>query len=118
MRVLIAVEERYRIHGDALGAAVEALRPHLQVVVAELKDLESLMSLLEPEVVICSRSTPTEPATSALAWVELSVEPDRPTRVRVGKRCWDISNPTLQEVLAIIQSAEALAEARTDINSH
>jgi hypothetical protein len=114
MRILIAAEDRHRLYADSFGAAFEALRPHLQVLVAELKELDDIMVLLEPEMVICVRSTPVEPAASALAWVELSVEPDRSTNIRVGESSWEDTNPTLHQLLSIADRAEALVKRRSN----
>ncbi len=114
MRILITAEDRHRLYADSIGAAFEALRPRLQVLVAELKELDDIMALLEPEMVICIRSTPVEPAVSALAWVELSVEPDLPTTIRMGERHWGVSNPTLDQLLGIADGVGALVKRRSN----
>ena len=46
------------------------------------------------------------PYGEARAWVELSVEPDRPSSARVDARLEELVNPDLGDLLSIVDQAE------------
>ena len=114
MRLLITVEDERRAHREMLGSALKELRPHLEVTVCRFGEFEGELQRLEPQVVICGRFRMEEPADNTLAWVELSLDPldpDQPTKIRVGGDRWDIPNPSLEELLSVIDEAERLARS-------
>ena len=41
-----------------------------------------------------------------IAWVELSLDPIRPSVVRVGGRCTEVRNPVLDTLLEVIDQVE------------
>jgi hypothetical protein len=41
-------------------------------------------------------------------WVELSVDPTLPTKVSAGGRCYERTNPTLEELLGVLDEIEQL----------
>jgi hypothetical protein len=107
MRVLISVEQGHNAYGEAIAAAVGALRPHLNVSAAAPESFEESLARLRPEVVVCDRPDPAR-SEETLAWVELSVDPDLPTRVRVGRRRWEISTASLGRLLSVVDQASML----------
>ena len=108
---MITAEDEYRLHREVLGRAVEGLRPRLRVTVSGFGEFEGELGRLEPQVVICGRIPPAEPGDDTLAWVALSLDPFRPTKVRVGGSRWDIVNPSLEDLLSVIDKAERLARS-------
>jgi hypothetical protein len=67
--------------------------------------LEEEVARFGPQVLIGSR-----PADSGrwANWVEISVDPTGPTKVSVGGRYSERPNPTLEELLGIIDEIEQL----------
>ena len=106
-RILIAIEDEYRAYREVIAAGLEALRPGTEVAAVGLDRLEGELARLDPEVVVCSRP---EPAGSGarLAWIELSLDTTRPTKVSVGGRHFEATNLMLEELLAVIDEAEGL----------
>ena len=112
MRVLLAFEEEYRIYMEAVQAAIRAFRPEveLQVVAAaaDAEELEAAVERADPQLVICSPPTPDNLLNGRPARIELSVETDQPSRFRVGERIWESENPTLGEILPVIEETKKL----------
>jgi hypothetical protein len=52
-------------------------------------------------VVICSGHEEVE-LCSRLAWIELSVDPTMSTKISVGGRHFERTNPTVEELLEVI----------------
>ena len=88
-----------------IAAAIRVLRPHAEVEIATLEALGEEMERLDPELVICSRPNTVEPG-SRIAWVELSIDPTRPSKVCVGGRYSESTNPTVEVLLAAIDEVE------------
>ena len=103
----MATEDEYRAHREVIAAGIETMRPGAEVTAAGLDRLEGELARLDPEVVVCSRP---EPAGSGvrLAWVELPLNPTRPTKISIGGRRSESTNPTLETLLAVIDEAEGL----------
>ena len=111
MRLLITAEDEHRAHRELLGTVIKKVRPRLEVVVSRFGELERELERLEPHVVICGRFCPAEPDGDTLAWVALSLDPNQPTKVRVGENRWAIHNPSLEDLLSVIDEAERLARS-------
>jgi hypothetical protein len=113
MRVLLAFEKQYRVYMDAMGAAIRAFRSDVEVAVVEGERLEEEVEHFDPQLVITSPPVPENPVDERLARIELSPEPDQPSRFRVGDRHWETTNPTLGEILPVIEETKRLRrEAR------
>lgn len=103
MRVLLAFEEEYRVYGQALADAIPAFRSYVQVAVTDTWGLEAQVERFDPQLVICSSPIPSNPVDSKLIGsIELSLEPDQASRFRLGGRRWESSNPTLGEILSVV----------------
>ena len=103
----MAFESDYRAYRDVLAVGIQILRPRWEVETADLEALEEKVKRFEPQVLICSLPEPVGSGEWA-AWVELSVDPTRPTRVSVCGRYSEWANPTLEELLSKIDKVEQL----------
>jgi hypothetical protein len=110
MRILVAFEDDYRAYADALAKAIRAARPHLDVAMVGLEPLLTEVARLDPHLVICSSPNPAaeQQEEGKLAWVELSVDPHRPSRFCVSGRRWESLNPSLEELLGVVEETEQL----------
>ena len=92
---------------------MKTLRPGTEVAAIGLERLEGELARLDPEVVVCSRpGGGTMETEDRLAWVELSLDPTRPTKISVGGRQSESTNPTLEELLAVMDEAEGSPRGR------
>lgn len=114
MRILLSFEKNYHVYGQAMAAAVRQFRPEAEVAVVDSEDLEEEAERFDPQLVICSPPIPEHPVVDRLlARIELSPEPNQPSRFRVGERRWEITNPTLGEILPVVDETKRLRrEAR------
>jgi hypothetical protein len=113
MKVLLALEVEYRTYMEAMAAAIREFRPDMEVVAISRgpKDLESETKRLEPQLVICSPPVPDNPVAKRLALIELSPDSAQPTNFRVGERHWQSANPTLGEILSVVDETKGLFRA-------
>jgi hypothetical protein len=78
-----------------------------------LDTLEEAVERFDPELVICSRPNFVDPG-GRIAWVELSIESTRATKICVGGRYWEPTNPTLEVLLTVIDEVEELIQTNDD----
>jgi hypothetical protein len=110
-RVLVASEDDYRIYAHAVARAIRELRPHAQVSSTDVETLKEEAARLDPHLVIlCSQPDIADTVGSLVSWVELSPHPEWPWRICVGPRCWKSLNPTLEELLSVVDETERLAK--------
>ncbi len=114
MRVLLSFEEKYRVYGQAMAAAIRQFRPDVEVAVVDGEDLEEEAERFDPQLVICSPTGPENLVDDRLARIELSPEPDQPSRFRVGDRHWETTNPTLGEILPVVDETKRLRREARD----
>jgi hypothetical protein len=107
IRILVALEEEYRAYREVIAAGIRLLRPHIEVATSGLDALEEEIARFNPHVVICSLPA-TVSTGDRVAWVELSLDPDRPTVVRIGGRYSERNNPDLEALLKVVDEAEQL----------
>jgi hypothetical protein len=93
MRVLLSFEEKYRVYGQAMAAAIRQFRPDVEVAVVDGEDLEGEAERFDPQLVITGPPVPENSIDDRLARIELSPEPDQPSRFRVGERHWGQRTP-------------------------
>ena len=102
---MVVFEDDYRAYRDVLAVGIRILRPRVEVETAALEALEEEVARFEPHVLICSRPEPADLGIWA-AWVEISLDPTRRAKVSVGGRYSERPNPTLEELLCIIDEIE------------
>jgi hypothetical protein len=109
MRILVAFEDDYRAYASALTTAISAARPRLNVATVGLGALQTEVERLDPHLVICSLPNPAPPEQEGrLSWVELSVDPHQPSKFCVSGRRWESLNPSLEELLGVVEETEQL----------
>lgn len=106
IRVLVALEDNYRVYRETIAAGLRILRPHDDVKDAPLGSLEEELERFDPQVVICSGHSELEQRDRRAAWVELSLDPTQLTKISVGGRHFERTNPTVGELLEIIGEPE------------
>ena len=114
LRVMVIFEDDYRSYREAIAHALEILRPHADVTVAGLDALDAEIKRIAPDLVICSQPNAGD-ACGALVWVEIPCDPTRPTAVCLEGRRSETTHLTLNEMLSIVDAAEALCRARAVI---
>ena len=97
----MAFEESYRAYRDMIAVALRILRPETEVKTTTLEELEGELESFDPQVVICSGHKEVELGTR-LAWIELSVDPTMSTKISVGGHHFERTNPTVEELLEVI----------------
>ncbi len=112
-RVLVGFEERYRIYRDSIARTLRNARAHIDVAVCERGVLEAEVASFDPHLVICNPPILMKLVENRLAWVELSPHPEGTWVICVGGRCWESLNPSLSELLSVIDETEELATTDT-----
>ncbi len=113
MRILVSFEPGYLAYQGAIAASIRILRPHAEVQTTTPDALGEEVERFDPELVICSRPNTVDPG-GRIAWVELSLESTRPSKICVGGRHSEPTNPTLEVLLEVIDEVEKL----TQTNNH
>jgi hypothetical protein len=116
MRILVVFEDDYRAYREVLAVGIRLLRPHAEVETASLEALGERIERFDPELVICGRHKAVD-SDGRLAWVELSVDPFQPARIRVGGRYSERTNPTLEVLVSVIDEVEALVQTNTQCSA-
>jgi len=100
------LEDDYRAYREVIGASIQVLRPHVEVAVSGLEALEEEVARLDPHLVICNLPATAGSGERVPSWVELSLDPTRPSVVCVGGSYSERSNPTLEALLQVIDEVD------------
>jgi hypothetical protein len=114
MRILISYEDDYRVYADALERALSGLRPEAEVASCRLAEIGEQLEGFDPDLVVSSRPNTLDPGSRA-AWYTLSPEPGAPSEAYLGGRRSRRVNPPLEELLSIIEEAEALIRSGREL---
>jgi hypothetical protein len=114
VRVLVAFEDDYRSYREVIAAGICVLRPRTEVETAPMEELEEQVERFDPQLVVCSRPN-TLASRRCAAWVELPLDPTRPTKICVAGRCSKRINPPIAVLLAVIDEVEQLLQANNDL---
>jgi hypothetical protein len=106
MRVLVAFDEAYRVYVEFIASAIRRSRPAVKAQAIDRVVLEEVMHRCDPHLLICSPSVLHSPISTRVAWVEVSIDPERPSRVRLGEQRWETLNPSQEEMLSVVDEAE------------
>lgn len=103
----MALGEDYRAYEDAITTALRVLRPQDEVETVRRDLLLGSLDPPEPDLVMCDL-----PDTGwGNAWIELSTDPNMPTKVRLGTSTSEITNPDLEALLSLVEQADKLQDA-------
>lgn len=109
MRILLAFEREYRLYIEAIAEALRTFRSHVEVALTDAGNLEAEVDRFDPQLVISSSPIPTNPVDPKLTTsVRLTPEPNQPSRFRLGERHWESTNPTLGEILSVVDETRSL----------
>jgi len=111
IRTLVAIEDEYQAYRAVIATAIGMRRPHVEVTTARPAAMDDYIQHFAPHVVISSRPKPTS-GTDVLAWVELSLDPTRRSKLCVGARYSEMFTSTLDRLLAVIDEAEGIVEIK------
>jgi hypothetical protein len=111
-RVLVVFEEDFRSYREAIACALKSLRPRAEVTVAELGKLEAEIERVGPDLVICSQPNAGD-SSDRFVWVEVPSDPNRPSAICLEGRCSKTNQLTLDDLLSIVDAAEAFSRARS-----
>jgi hypothetical protein len=109
MRILLAFEREYRVYIEAIAEAIRTFRSHVEVALTEAGNLEAEVDRFDPQLVFSTShisSNPVDPKVTASA--ELTPEPKHPSKFRLGERHWESTNPTLGEILSVVDETRSL----------
>lgn len=112
LQVIVAIEPRsYR---QVIGQTIQALRPHVEVMVLEPSTLRAGVERLDPGLVFGNRPDPSAPHGRS-AWVEFLPYEEPPARVCLGGRRWELEAVELEDLLSLVDEAEELLRAGRDL---
>jgi hypothetical protein len=116
MRVLLAMQEDYRIYREVMAGSLRAMRPCLEVAVADHTEFEERLESFKPQVVICGGRSFAR-REWPIAWVDLafdSVVPlQRPALIWVNSCCREILNPAFGDLISLIDEVDLLSRTGT-----
>ena len=101
-RIVVANEPRsYR---EAMAVACRVLRPEVEVILAEPRDLDVEVARLDPQLVLCSRLTEGL-RTGSRTWVLLYPEGEARAVISVAGHCVTTSDLGFAALAALIDQA-------------
>ena len=106
MRVLVSFEREYRVYMEAIASAIREFRPDVEVEVTDAGKLEAEVGRFDPQLVITSLPVPANLVNDHLGRIELSPDTAHPSRFSVGERHWESTNPTLGEILSVVDETK------------
>jgi hypothetical protein len=108
IRVLVALEDDYRVYRETIAAVLRVLRPGAEVESTAIEALEEELERFVPQVVICGGHHEGVEPDGRAAWIELSLDPTRPTMISVGSCSLELTNPGVEELLEVIDELHEL----------
>jgi F420-dependent methylenetetrahydromethanopterin dehydrogenase len=113
-RVLVALEDDYRAYREVIAAGIRMLRPHVEVDTSTLEALRERIERFDPHLVICSQPNTVDPGGRP-AWIMLSLDTRQPSTICVGGHYSELTNPTLEVLLGVIDEVEELLQTNDDL---
>lgn len=105
---MVALEDRHRAYREAIADAIGSVRMHLTVAAIDPEGLADEMARLGPFLVICDRPYASD-HDDVPAWIELSPEPNLSTKIYLYGQRRELINPTLEDLIEVVDEAERLA---------
>ena len=100
----MALEDNYRAYREVLAVGLRMLY-HYEVETRTIEALEGEIERFRPDVVVCYGHEDVG-EEGVFGWIGLNVNPAKPTKVRLGRRRWELTNPDLEELAEIIGQVE------------
>jgi hypothetical protein len=108
LRVLISFEDGFHAYRDTIAAAIRIVRPNAEVMTVEPADIHETVKRFRPDIVIGSPLARAD-VKGVPAWVDLSLDPAKPSRVNLNGCYSETINPTLDKLLVIMDEVIPLA---------
>jgi hypothetical protein len=109
MRVLVGHE--MRCYRQVIAAAIQELRPHVEVLPVDPEDLDRAILFFDPDMVVCSRLTPAVQA-HVLAWVLLYPEGGPATIVSIAGQQTSVAEIEFDQLVSLTDQIEELVRRR------
>lgn len=103
-KTVIVLANEPRSYREVIAAAIQSLRPHLEVLVVEPESLDSVVTSLSPDLLICSTLTETL-RREARAWVELYPGGEQLATVSLGGTIYTSEGLELEQLLSVVDAA-------------
>jgi hypothetical protein len=121
MRVVVSFEREYRVYMEAIASAIREFRPDVEVAVTDAGELEAEVGGFDPQLIITGLPVPENLVDDQLSRIELSPDTAQPSRFGVGERHWESTNPTLSEILSVVDETKRVRgltreKERTDVD--
>ena len=114
MHVFIAIEPRsYR---EAIGQALQASRPHVEVTVVDPEHSWVTAARLDPDLVFADRPD-LLPLMGRAAWVEFRPYEDPPARICSAGRRWEMKEVRLDDLLSLVDKTGELARTTRELGN-
>jgi hypothetical protein len=102
----VALDDNYRAYREVIATGIRLVRPNTEVATSGVDALEEEVARLDPHMVICNLPATAGSGERVPSWVELSLDPTRPSVVRIGGSYSERSNPTLEALLQVIDEVD------------
>jgi hypothetical protein len=107
IRILVSFEDGFHAYQETIAAAIRIVRPNAEVITIEPVDIRETVKRFRPDVIIGSPLARAD-VEGVPAWVELSLDPAKPSRVNVNGCYSETVNPTLDKLLDIMDEVVPL----------
>ncbi len=101
-----------------IAAGLRILRPNVEVGSSALEALEEELERFDPQVVICGGHHEGVEPDGRVAWIELSLDPTRPTMISVGSCSLELTNPGVEELLEVIDELRVIPNPAEEFLEH
>jgi hypothetical protein len=108
IRILISFEDGFHAYRDTIATAIKIVRPDAEVVTVEPADIGETTKRFPPDIMIGSPLTEAD-VEGVPAWVELSLDPAKPSRINLNGNYSEAVNPTLDTLLVIVDEVVPLS---------
>lgn len=108
IRILISFEDGFHAYRDTIATAIRIVRPNAEVVTVEPKDIGETTKHFLPDIMIGSPLSEAD-VEGVPAWVELSLDPAKPSRLSLNGCYSEAINPTLDKLLVIVDEVVPLS---------
>ena len=102
IKILVAFDDAYRAYQGTLVATIRIRRPDVEVMAVGPEKISEVAKRFDPDIVI-GGPFKDEDLDDMRVWIELALDPSQSTKVLVDGQYSEITNPTLDKLLVIIE---------------